>query len=211
MDLIAVQCFPCAWTPLWSPASGGGSLLPVTASDIFTIRLPDCHQEVTFAQEPMVLKVEVQAALKASVKNKAPAIDGLPVEMFQQTDAALDVLAHLCQEIWKTATWPTNWKRSIFMPIPKKGDPTECGKYRTISLISHASKILLKITQKRLQRYTDKELPEIQGGFRRGCGARDIVADVRWILAESREYQKDVYLCLIDYAKAFNCVHHNKL
>ncbi|XP_049714338.1 type 2 lactosamine alpha-2,3-sialyltransferase isoform X2 [Elephas maximus indicus] len=131
--------------------------------------------------------------------------------MFQQTDAALEVLTRLCQEIRKTASWSTDWKRSIFMPIPKKGDPTECGNYRTISLISHTSKILLKIIQKRLQQYIDGELPEIQAGFRRGRGTRDIIADVRWILAESREYQKDVYLCFIDYAKAFNCVDHNEL
>ncbi|XP_049735321.1 transmembrane protein 61 isoform X1 [Elephas maximus indicus] len=97
------------------------------------------------------------------------------------------------------------------MPIPKKADPTECGNYRTISLISHVSKVLLKIIQKRLQQYIDRELPEIQAGFRRGRGSRDIIADVRWILAESREYQKDVYLCFIDYAKAFDCVDHNKL
>ncbi|XP_064123393.1 uncharacterized protein LOC135227268 [Loxodonta africana] len=168
-------------------------------------------QEVAYDQEPMVLKEEVQASLKALVKNKAAGIDGISIETFQQTDAALKVLTHLCQEIWKTASWPTDWKRSIFMPIPKKGDPTECGNYRTISLISHASKILLKIIQKRLQQYINGELPEIQAGFRRGRGTRDIIADVRWILGESREYRKDVYLCFIDYAKAFDCVDHNKL
>ncbi|XP_049756696.1 ankyrin repeat domain-containing protein 29 isoform X2 [Elephas maximus indicus] len=168
-------------------------------------------QEVAYDQEPMVLKEEVQAALKALAKNKALGIDGLSIEMFQQTDAALEVLTRLCQEIWKIASWPTDWKRSIFMPLPKKGDPTKCGNYRTISLISHASKILLKIIQKRLQQRIDRELPEIQAGLRRGRGTRDIIADVRWILAESREYQKDIYLCFIDYAKAFDCVDHNKL
>ena len=96
------------------------------------------------------------------------------------------------------------------MPIPKKGDPTECGNYRTILLISQANKILLKIIQKWLQQCINRELPEIQASFRRECGTRNIIADVRWILAESREYQKDVYLCFIDYAKAFDCVDHNK-
>ena len=121
------------------------------------------------------------------------------------------VLHSICQQIWKPQQWPQDWKRSIFIPIPKKGNPKECSNYRTISLISHASKVMLKILQARLQQYVNHELPDVQAGFRKDRGTRDQIANICWIIGKAREFQKNIYFCFIDYAKAFvwitiNCV-----
>ena len=102
-------------------------------------------------------------------------------------------------------------KRSVFIPIPKKGNAEECSKYRTVALISHASKVMLKILQPRLQQDVNCELPDVQAGFRKGRGTRDQIANIRWIIKKAREFQKNIYFCFIDYAKAFDCVDHNKL
>ena len=104
-----------------------------------------------------------------------------------------------------------DWKRSVFIPIPKKGNAKECSNYRTITLISHASKVMLKILQARLQQYMNCELLDVQAGFRKGRGTRDWIANIRWIIEKAREFQKNIYFCFIDYAKAFDCVNHNKL
>ena len=104
-----------------------------------------------------------------------------------------------------------HWKRSVFIPIPKKGNAKECSNFYTIALISHASKVMLKILQGRLQQYVNRELPDVQAGFRKGRGTRDQIANICWIIEKAREFQKNVYFCFIDYAKAFNCVGHNKL
>ena len=100
---------------------------------------------------------------------------------------------------------------SIFIPVPKKGNSKECSNYQTIALISHASKVMLKILQARLQQYTNRELPDVQAGFRKGRGTRDQIANIHWITGKAREFQKNIYFCVIDYAKAFDCVDHNKL
>ena len=100
---------------------------------------------------------------------------------------------------------------SVFIPIPKKGNAKECSNYRTIALISHASKVMLKILQARFQQYGNRELPDVQAGFRKGRGTRDQIANIRWIMKKAREFQKNLYFCFIDYAKAFECVDHNKL
>ena len=100
---------------------------------------------------------------------------------------------------------------SVFIPIPKKGNAKECSNYRTIALISHASKVMLKILQARLQQSTNRELPDVQAGFRKGRGTRDQIANICWITEKAREFQKNIYFCFIDYAKAFDCVDHNKL
>ena len=100
---------------------------------------------------------------------------------------------------------------SLFIPIPKKGNAKECSNYRTIALISHASKVMLRILQARLQQYMNHELPDVQAGFRKGRGMRDQIANIRWIMEKAREFQKNIYFCFIDYAKAFDCVDHNKL
>ena len=118
------------------------------------------------------------------------------------------MLHSVCQHIWKTQQWPQEWKRSVFIPIPKKGYAKECSNYRIIALISHTSKVMLKILQARLQQYVNRELEDVQGGFRKGRGTRDQIVNIRWVI-EKEEFQKNI--CFIDYAKAFDCVDHNKL
>ena len=125
------------------------------------------------------------------------------------------VLRHLIiiclEQIWKTQQWPQDWKMSVFISIPKKGNAKECSNYHTIALISHASKVMLRILQARLQQYVNRELPDVQAGFRKGRGTRDQIANIHWIMEKPREFQKHIYFCFIDYAKAFDCVDHNKL
>ena len=105
----------------------------------------------------------------------------------------------------------TALEKSVFIPIPKKGNAKECSNYRTIVLISHASKVMLKILQARLQQYMNRELPDVQVGFIKGRGTRDQIANIHWIMEKAREFQKNIYFCFIDYTKAFDCVDHNKL
>ena len=114
-------------------------------------------------------------------------------------------------EIWKTQQWPQDWKNSVFIPIPKKGNTKECSNYHTIALISHDSKVIIKIMQARLQQYMNRELPDVQAHFRKGRGTRDQIANIRWIIKKASEFQKNIYFYVIDYAKAFDCVAHNKL
>ena len=142
--------------------------------------------------------------------NKASGGDGTPVERFQiLKDDAVKVLHSICQQIWKTQQWPQDWKRSVFIPMSKKGSAKECSNYHTIALISHTSKVMLKILQARLQQYVNCELPDVQAGFRKGKGTRDQIANIRWIIEKVREFQKNIYFCFIDYAKAFDCVTIN--
>ena len=105
----------------------------------------------------------------------------------------------------------TGLERSVFIPIPKKGNAKECSNYCTIALISHAGQVVLKILQARLQQYVNHELPDVQAGFRKGRGTRDQIANIHWVIKKAREFQKNIYFCFIDYAKAFDCVDHNKL
>ena len=121
------------------------------------------------------------------------------------------MLHSLCQQIWKTHQWLQHWKKSVFIPIPKKGNPKECSNYCTIALISHASKVMLKTLQARFQQYVNHELPDVQVGFRKGRGTRDQTDNICWIIRKVREFQKNTDFCFIDYAKAFDCVDHNKL
>ena len=123
----------------------------------------------------------------------------------------MKVLHSICQQIWETEQWPQDWKRSVFIPIPKKGNAKECSNYRTIVLISHASKVMLKILQAWIQQNMNQELPDIQAGFRKGRGTGCQIANIRWIIEKAREFQKNIYFCFIDYAKAFDCVANNKL
>ena len=136
----------------------------------------------------------------------------IPLELSQiLKDNAVKGLHSICQQIWKTQQWPQHWKTSVFIPIPKKGNVKECSNYRIIALISHASKVMLKILQARLQQYVNCELSDIQAGFRKGRGTRDQTANIHWMIEKAREDQKNIYFCLIDYAKVFDCVDHNKL
>ena len=130
--------------------------------------------------------------------NKASGGVGIPVELFQiLKDDAVKVLHSICQQIWKTQEWPQDWKRSVFIPIRKKGNAKECSNYRTIAHISHTSKVMLKILQTRLQQYMNHELPEVQVGIRKDRGTRDQIAHICWIIEKAREFQRNIYLCFI--------------
>ena len=134
------------------------------------------------------------------------------VELFQiLKDGAVKVLHSICQQIWNVQQWPQDWKRSVFIPIPKKGNAKECSNYCTIVLISHTSIVMLKILQARLQQYVNCELPDVLAGLRKGRGTRDQIANICWIIKKARAFQKNICFCFIDYAKAFDCVDHNKL
>ena len=143
--------------------------------------------------------------------NKASGGDRIPVELFQiLKDDAVKVLHSICQHIWKTQQWPQDWTSSFFIPIPKKGNAKECSNYHAIALISHASKIMLKILQARLQQYVNLELADVQAEFRKGRGTRNQIANIQWIMEKATEFQKNNYFFFIDYTKATDCVDHNK-
>ena len=161
--------------------------------------------------EPDIVECEVKWALGSITKKKASGGDGIPVELFQiLKDDTVKVLNSVCQQIWKTQQWPQDWKRSVFIPVPKKGNAKECSNYHTIAVISHASKLMLQILQARLQQYVICELPDVQAGFRKGRGTRDQISNIHWIIKKAR-VPENIYSCFIDYAKAFDCVDHNKL
>ena len=129
--------------------------------------------------EPDILQCEVKWALGSATTNKPSGGDGIPVELVHiLKDAAVKVLHSICQQIWKTQQWPQDWKRSVFIPIPRKGNAKECSNYHTIALISHASKVMLKILQARLQQYVNHELPDAQARFRKGRGTKDQIANI---------------------------------
>ena len=172
---------------------------------------PDNHDGVIIHLEPDILECEVKWILESITTNKASGGDGIPVELFRiLKHDAVKVLQSMCQQIWKTQQWPRDWKRSVFIPVPKKGNAKECSNYHTIALISHASKVMLKILWARLQQYMYCELPDIQAGFRKGRGTRDQIANMCWIMEKAGEFQKHIYFCFIDYAKAFDCMDHCK-
>ena len=129
--------------------------------------------------------------------NKASGGDGIPVELFQiLKDDAVKVLHSICQQIWKTQQWPQDWKRSVFIPVPKEGNAKECSNYCTIALISHASKVTLKSLQARLQKYVNHELPDAQTGFRKGRGTRDQIANILQIIKKSKRVPEKHLLLL---------------
>ena len=172
----------------------------------------DNHDGVVTHLEPNIQECEVKWTLGSITMNKASGGDGIAVDLFQiLKDDAVKVLHSVCQQIWKTHQWPQDWKRSVFIPIPKNGNAKKCSNYCTIVLISHASKVILKILQARLQQYMNGELPDVQAGFRKGRGTRGQIANIHWIIGKAREFQKNTYLCFIDNTKAFDCVNHNKL
>ena len=148
--------------------------------------------------EPDILECEVKWALGRISTNKASGGDGIPVELFHVLkDDAVKVLHSRCQQIWKTHQWPQDWKWSVFIPIPKTGNAKECSNYHTIVLISHASKVMLKILQARLQQYVNRKHPDVQAAFRKGRGTRDQIANICWIIEKAREFQKNIYFCCI--------------
>ena len=149
----------------------------------------DNHNGMITHLEPDILGYEVKLPLERITLNKASGGDGIPVELFQiLKHDAVKVLYSIYQQIWKTQQWPHDWKSSVFIPIPKKVNAKECSNYHTIALISHASKVMLKILQAKLQQYVNHELPDVQAGFRKGRGTRDQIADICWITEKAREF-----------------------
>ena len=147
--------------------------------------------------EPDILECEVKWALESITTNKTSGGDGIPVERFKILKGdAVKVLHSICQQIWKTHQSPQDWKSSVFIPIPKKGNAKECSNYYTIALISHTSKVMLKILQARLQQYVNREPPNAQAGFRKGKETRDQTANIHCITGKSREFQKKNLLLL---------------
>ena len=170
------------------------------------------HDGVITHLEPDILECEVKWALGSITMSKASGDDGIPAELFQiLKDDVAKVLHSICQQIWKTQQWPQDWKRSVFIPIPKKGNAKECSSYLTILLISHASKVMPQILQARLQLYMNREFSDVQARFRKGRRTRDQIANICWVIEKAREFQKNIYFCFIDYVTAFDCVDHNKL
>ena len=163
---------------------------------------PDNQDGVITHLEPNILEFKVKCPVGSITSNKASGGDGIPVERFQiLKDDAVQVLHSICQQIWKTQQWTQDWKRSVFIPIPKKGNVKECSNYHTVALISQASKVMLKILQARLQQYKNHELSDVQAGFRKGGGTRDQIANICWVIEKKSEFQKNNYFCFLDYAK----------
>ena len=135
------------------------------------------------------------------IVNKAETDVFLELSCFFNDPADVGNLISGSSAIWKTQQWPQDWKRSVFIPVPKKVNPKECSNYHTIALISHASKVMLKILQARLQQYMDHELPDVQAGFRKGRGTRDQIANIHWIIEKAREFQKNIYFCFLTMSK----------
>ena len=161
--------------------------------------------------EPNILECEVKWALGSITMNKASGGDGIPVELFKILKYdAVKVPHSMCQQIWKTQQWSQDWKMSVHSS-PKERQCKECSNFCTIVLMSHASKVMLKILQARLQQYVNQELPDVQAGFRKGRGSRDQIANIHWIIKKAREFQKNIYFCFTDYTKAFDCVDKNTL
>ena len=153
--------------------------------------MTDNHDGVITHIEPDMLECEVKWALGSITMNKARGAGGSPGELFQiLKDDAVTVLHSVCQQMWKTQEWPQGWKRSVFIPIPKKSNARECSNYCPTVLISHASKVMLEILQDRLHQYVNHELPDVQAEFRTGRGTRDQIANIRWIIEKAREFQK---------------------
>lgn len=182
------------------------------ASQEEDVVVDNATEEDPSEEEPDILLSEVTNAIHHLKNNKSPGPDDIPAELIKYADeSGATVIQHLCNRIWKTKTWPTDWKNSTFITIPKKGDVSECKNNRTIALISHLSKILLLIINERLRPILDRELPAEQAGFRRGRGTRDQISNIRHILEKCTEFNRKIYFCFIDYAKAFDCVRHSEL
>ena len=163
---------------------------------------PDNHDGAINHLQPDTLECEVKGALGIITMNKASGGDGISVVLFQiLKDDAVKVLHSMCQQIWKTQQWPQDWKRSVFIPVPKKGNAKECSNYCTIALISHTSKVMLKILQARLQQYINCELPDVQAGFRKSRGTRDQIANIHWIIEKQESSRKTSISALLTMPK----------
>ena len=171
----------------------------------------DNHNGVITHLEPDILECKVKWALGSITMNNASGGDGISAELFKiLNDDAVKVLHSIYQQIWKPQKWPQDWKMSVFILIPKKGNARECSNYHTVALISHVSKVMLKILPARLQQHVNHELPDVQAGFRKGRGTRDQIANIHQIIKKARVPEK-ICFCFIDYSKACDFVDHNKL
>ena len=163
---------------------------------------PDNHNGMIAHLGPDILECDIKWALGSITTNKASRGDGIPVELSQiLKDDAVKVLHSIYQQIWKTQQWPQDWKRSVFIPITMKGNAKEWSNYHAIALISHASKVMLKILQARLQQYMNHELPDVQAGFRKGRGTRDQIVNIRWIIEKARELKNKSVSALLTMPK----------
>ena len=165
---------------------------------------PDNHDSVITHPEPDILECKVKWALGSITMSKASGGDGIPVELLQiLKDDAVKMLHSICQQIWKTQQWPQDWKRSVFIQSQRKPMPKKCSNYCTIEIISHTSKVMLKILQVRLQQFVNRELPDVQAEFRNGRGTKDQIANTHWLIEKTREFQKSISFCFTDHMKAF--------
>ena len=173
---------------------------------------PDNHDGVVIHLQLDILECEIKQALGSITTNKASGGDGIPAKLFQiLKDDAVKVSHSICQEIWKTQQWPQDWKSSVFIPITKKNNAKESSNFHTVALITHASKVMLKIHQVRLQQYMNQEVADAQSGFQRDRGTRDHIGNICWIMMKVKVLHKNIYFCFIDCTKAFDCVDQNKL
>ena len=169
-------------------------------------------QDESIEQEPLPLRAEVEQAMGDIKKSKSPGIDEIPAELLQATgEEGIDIMWRLCCLIWKTGEWPKDWCRAVFVPLPKKGNLKECSNHRTISLICHASKVLLKIIIRRLKLKLEQEICDEQAGFREGRGTRDQIVNIRNVIEKCKGHKIPLYMCFIDYSKAFDCVSHSQM
>ena len=168
------------------------------------------EQEESECKTP--LRCEIKRAINSLKDRKSPGCDNIHAEMIKASgDEGVEVYHKLCAKIWKSEQWPSDWKRAIFITLPKKGDLLMCSNYRTISLISHASKILLNVLLKRIENKLEEEVSNTQAGFRKNRGTRDHIFNLRMIIQKYREINASLHTCFIDYSKAFDCVNHEQM
>ena len=199
MGHVIVMVRKWQWNHLDTPCCGRGFIWSWDAAElgggnfIVKVILGTELKEFDRLNSSWVLFLKSQT-LQGITTNKASGGDGIPVELFQiLKNDAVKVLHSICQQIWKIQQWPQDWKSSVLIPILTKGNAKECSNYCTIVLISHASKVMLKILQARLQQYVNRELPDVQADFRKGRGTRDQIANICWIIEKAREFQKNIY------------------
>jgi hypothetical protein len=165
-----------------------------------------------FDREPPPLKSEIAKAIRETASGKSTGPDDVPVELFKVGgESALDRMHRICVALWESGEWPDDWADSTFITLPKKGDLTQCTNYRSIALVSHASKILLRIILERIRTKTETEIADEQAGFRRGRGTRDQVTNLRITMQKTREHQQPLFMCFVDFKKAFDSVSHEIL
>ena len=170
------------------------------------------HLPLPSEREPPPLKSEVAWAMGRTANDKSPGSDGVPVELFKEAgESGINMMHKICTDVWNTGKWPTEWMESIFITIPKKGDRKECTNHRTIALVSHASKILLKIILGRIHQKIETEISDEQAGFRPGRGTRDQIINLRILMQKAKEHRIPLYMCFVDFHKAFDCIKHEKL